>query len=102
MPWWLDNKKLDFPRGYHIECGAGLSAQLRLHGRDPELSEGGGYGKALKDQYRKYYGATIGFSGGARWSQRRLVLRDRPQGGRPVGDSGPSLHWKWTITSTSR
>ena len=19
MPWWLDNKKLDFPRGYHIE-----------------------------------------------------------------------------------
>ena len=18
-PWWLDNKKLDFPRGYHIE-----------------------------------------------------------------------------------
>ena len=22
MPWWLDNKKLDFPRGYHIEpCG---------------------------------------------------------------------------------
>src|SRR2546427_454702 len=26
MPWWLDNKKLDFPRGYHIEVwgGAGL------------------------------------------------------------------------------
>ena len=21
MPWWLDNKKLDFPRGYHIEVG---------------------------------------------------------------------------------
>ena len=23
-PWWLDNKKLDFPRGYHIEIGGGL------------------------------------------------------------------------------
>src|SRR5690606_9172111 len=24
-PWWLDNKKLDFPRGYHIEFGGGMS-----------------------------------------------------------------------------
>src|SRR4029450_6175063 len=23
MPWWLDNKTLDFPRGYHIELGGG-------------------------------------------------------------------------------
>src|SRR5439155_356858 len=23
MPWWLDNSKLDFPRGYHIEFGGG-------------------------------------------------------------------------------
>src|SRR6058998_3724903 len=23
MPWWLDNKSLDFPRGYHIEIGGG-------------------------------------------------------------------------------
>ncbi len=22
-PWWLDNKKLDFPRGYHIEYWGG-------------------------------------------------------------------------------
>ena len=21
MPWWLDNKNLDFPRGYHYEIG---------------------------------------------------------------------------------
>ena len=26
MPWWLDNKKLDFPRGYHIEVYGGLGA----------------------------------------------------------------------------
>ena len=23
MPWWLDNRTLDFPRGYHIEIGGG-------------------------------------------------------------------------------
>lgn|GEM_PF-3554575 len=23
-PWWLDNKKLDFPCGYHIEYGGGM------------------------------------------------------------------------------
>jgi hypothetical protein len=23
MPWWLDNSKLDFPRGYHIEVWGG-------------------------------------------------------------------------------
>ena len=31
MPWWLDNKKLDFPRGYHIELGGGRRhARLRV------------------------------------------------------------------------
>ncbi|HXV85188.1 MAG TPA: GMC family oxidoreductase, partial [Gemmatimonadales bacterium] len=23
MPWWLDNRRLDFPRGYHIEISGG-------------------------------------------------------------------------------
>src|SRR5215467_10426463 len=27
-PWWLDNKKLDFPRGYHIEYGGGMGMPL--------------------------------------------------------------------------
>ena len=36
MPWWLDNRKLDFPRGYHFEFGGGpRHAGLRLHGRHP-------------------------------------------------------------------
>ena len=38
MPWWCDNKKLDFPRGYHIELGGGKRrARLRVHGRHPAL-----------------------------------------------------------------
>jgi choline dehydrogenase-like flavoprotein len=64
MPWWLDNRKLDFPRGYHIEFGGGrrMPGFGSLDGieRTPHR---GGWGKALKDSYRRYYGATLGFSG---------------------------------------
>jgi len=65
MPWWLDNAKLDFPRGYHVEISGGrrgapsygiLGGIQRFNGR-------GGYGKQLKDDYRKYYGSTVSFSG---------------------------------------
>jgi choline dehydrogenase-like flavoprotein len=64
MPWWLDNKKLDFPRGYHVEVWGGLYApSYGFMGGIHRYPEGGGYGKNLKDQYRRYYGATVGFSG---------------------------------------
>jgi choline dehydrogenase-like flavoprotein len=64
MPWWLDNKTLDFPRGYHVEIWGGLyPPAYGFMGGIHRYPEGGGYGKALKDQYRRYYGATIGFSG---------------------------------------
>lgn len=64
MPWWLDNKDLPFPRGYHIEFGGGRSMPRYgfLDGIE-KTPLGGGYGQALKDNYRKLYGARIGFSG---------------------------------------
>ena len=73
MPWWLDNKKLDFPRGYHIEIGGGrrmpgfgMFNDVHLYngtGASGRPIAGGGYGKQLKDDYRSFYGATVGFSG---------------------------------------
>jgi len=64
MPWWLDNKKLDFPRGYHIEVWGGLyQPGAGFMGGIQRYPGGGGYGQQLKNDYRKYYGATIGFSG---------------------------------------
>jgi choline dehydrogenase-like flavoprotein len=64
MPWWLDNKKLDFPRGYHIEVGGGLGQpSYGFMGGVQRFPNVAGYGKKLKDDYRRYYGATIGFSG---------------------------------------
>jgi choline dehydrogenase-like flavoprotein len=64
MPWWLDNKKLDFPRGYHIEVygGAGQPS-AGFGGGIQRLNGTGGYGAKLKEDYRRYYGASIGFDG---------------------------------------
>ena len=65
MPWWLDNNTLDFPRGYHIELGGGrrmpgfgVMGAIHRYGVG-----GGGYGKQLKDDYRRFYGSTVNFAG---------------------------------------
>ena len=74
-PWVLDNKKLDFPRGYHIEFGGGMGMPgygfgrvvPRLNGKiagaDGKLKQAGGYGASLKDDYRRFYGTQFGMSG---------------------------------------
>ncbi len=74
-PWWLDNRKLDFPRGYHIEFngrmgmpgygfGFGMEGMNgKFPGRDGQKKEAGGYGASLKDDYRYFYGATFGMAG---------------------------------------
>ncbi|AWO01590.1 GMC family oxidoreductase [Chitinophaga alhagiae] len=73
VPWWLDNKKLDFARGYHIEFGGGMHMPAygfgfgieNLQAKDPARAgkPAGGYGASLKDDYRRFYGATVGFAG---------------------------------------
>jgi choline dehydrogenase-like flavoprotein len=63
VPWWLDNRKLEFPRGYHIEFWGGRGMPGSGTMGDIHRWNGGGYGKALKDDYRRFYGATLGFSG---------------------------------------
>lgn len=98
MPWWLDNRKLDFPRGYHIEVWGGLGApQAGFMGGIQRYAEGGGYGAALKQQYRKYYGATIGFSGRGEMipnedSYCEIDPEVKDRWGIPV----LRFHWKWT------
>ncbi len=66
VPWWGDNKKLGFARGYHIELGGGFGMPSYGFGggiQNYPQSRGGGYGKELKDEYRRYYGAFVSFSG---------------------------------------
>jgi len=69
-PWWLDNKKLNFPRGYHIEVWGGMGAPSYGTGFDVNsfnkffgLKQAGGYGDVLRSDMKKYYGSTIGLSG---------------------------------------
>ena len=60
MPWWLDNRKLDFPRGYHIEVWGGpRQPAYGIMGDIHQYPSGGGYGPRLKNDYRRYYGATV-------------------------------------------
>ncbi len=74
-PWWLDNKKLNFPRGYHIEYWGGMGMPSygfgggiqhlngKYPGADGKMKPAGGYGASLKADYRYYYGASFGMAG---------------------------------------
>ncbi|PYQ41021.1 MAG: GMC family oxidoreductase [Acidobacteria bacterium] len=82
MPWWLDNRRLDFPRGYHIEPWGG---------RDMP-----GYGK-LKDDYRRLYGSIVGFSGrGEMIPNKDCYCEIDPSVVDRHGIPVLRFHWKWS------
>ncbi|HUH14206.1 MAG TPA: GMC family oxidoreductase [Longimicrobiales bacterium] len=98
MPWWLDNSKLDFPRGYHIEVNGGLGMpSYGFMGGIHRYPPGGGYGAQLKEDYRRYYGASVYLAG-----RGEMVTNDDcyceidddtvDRWGIPV----LRVHWKWS------
>jgi choline dehydrogenase-like flavoprotein len=109
-PWWLDNKKLNFPRGYHIEYGGGMHMPSygfgggiqdmngAVTGRDGKKKDGGGYGASLKDDYRRFYGTQVGMAGrGTAIARADNYCEIDPNGvvdkyGIPV----LRFHYKWT------
>lgn len=68
-PWWGNNKKLNFPRGYHLEVWGGMGMPTYGIGFDlNDLNEHvggeiGGYGNKLRDDVKKFYGSIVGISG---------------------------------------
>jgi len=68
-PWWLADKKLDFPRGYHIEIWGGLgqpSYGFGFNVSDLNKHIGGvvgGYGDKLRDDAKRFRGAVVGMAG---------------------------------------
>jgi len=99
MPWWLDNRKLDFPRGYHIETGGGLTGPPEygfLNGIQ-NYPSGGGYGKKLKDDYRRYAGAQIYFSGrGEMIPNDKSYCEIDPTMKDKYGIPVLRFHWEWS------
>ena len=98
MPWWLNNKGLGFPRGYHIEIWGGLGAPAYgfMDGIQ-DYPSGGGYGKQLKADYRKYYGATIGFSGrGEQIPNEHCYCELDPEVVDRWGIPVLRFHWQWS------
>jgi len=62
MPWWLWDKKTDFPRGYHIEIGGGYGMPgVGSFWEAADHQEG--YGEPLKKAIYRQYGASVHFSG---------------------------------------
>lgn len=63
VPWWLlEDRKRDFPRGYHIEIGGGYGMPQvgSFHG---VCREHEGYGAGLRKAILEQYGCTVGFAG---------------------------------------
>jgi choline dehydrogenase-like flavoprotein len=98
FPWVLDNRQLDFPRGYHIEIWGGhgmpgAGAMSGLHQRPI----GGGYGRDLKAAARSYYGATIGFDGrGEQIPSENCFCEIDPAVVDRWGIPVLRFHWKWS------
>ena len=68
-PWWLNDAKLDFPRGYHLEIWGGLGTPSYGFGFNPDSLnhhfgiDVGGYGNKLREDVKRFYGAVMGISG---------------------------------------
>ncbi len=98
MPWWGNNDRLDFPRGYHIEVwggfhqpGAGFMGGIHNYPR------GGGYGAQLKADYRNYFGTTVGFSGrGEMIPNENSYMEIDPDVTDQWGIPVPRFNWEWT------
>ena len=98
IPWWLYKEQaagqLDFPRGYHYEIGGRFGAPgagLSLGGMED------GYGLALKEDARRYYGAQLSFTVRGEMipnmdSYCELDPTVKDKFGLPV----LRFHWKWS------
>jgi choline dehydrogenase-like flavoprotein len=97
IPWWLDNKKLDFPRGYHLEIGGGRGMPGYGFMGGIHNLQGGGYGKALKDDYRRYYGSRVSFAARGEMIPNPNSYCDvDPNAVDRYGIPILRFHWKWS------
>ena len=101
MPWWLDNKKLDFPRGYHFEFGGGRDMPGYGFMGGIHRANGGGYGQKLKEDYRRYYGSFLSFAArGEMLPNADSYCELDPEAVDRYGIPVLRFHWKWAESET--
>jgi len=96
IPWWGHKQQakgeLDFPRGYHFELGTGFG--------EPGAGVGGdlqGYGKELKAQARKFYGAKVSLAlRGEMLPNKHCYMEIDDKVTDKWGIPVAKFHWKWS------
>jgi len=102
-PWWLNDKKLDFPRGYHLEIWGGLGMPSYGFGfNTTEFNKFigervGGYGNKLREDVKRFYGSVIGISGrGESVPQEDNYCEIDPEKVDEFGIPVLRFHYEWT------
>jgi len=101
VPWWLYREqhagKLGFARGYHIEFTSGRHMPGMGTFSSLDWINGGKYGRAYKEDARRYYGSFIGYAGRGEmipnedsFCEIDPLVKDK--WGIPV----LRFHWKWS------
>lgn len=107
-PWWQGDRKLDFPRGYHIEYGGGMhmpgfgsmngieQTNNLVPRTDGLPQESGGYGASLKRDYRRFYGSRVGMAGrGTAIARKDNYCEIDPSRVDKFGIPVLRFHYKW-------
>lgn len=102
-PWWGDNKKLDFPRGYHIEMGGSMSLPMYGFGGGHKAIQKalnyrvGGYGNPLLEEMKSVYGAFFYMAGrGESIARYDNYCEIDPNGVDEWGIPTLRFHYKWS------
>jgi choline dehydrogenase-like flavoprotein len=106
-PWWLNDQKLDFARGYHIEVWGGMGmpsygfgfgvSDLNRFMKDATGYTVGGYGSKLKEDARRFYGSIVGMSGrGESIARKENYCEIDPNVVDKYGIPVLRFHYKWS------
>ncbi|MGH9163707.1 MAG: GMC family oxidoreductase [Vicinamibacteraceae bacterium] len=97
VPRWLYGRTLSFPRGYHIEPWGGRDMPGYGFMDGIHRIQGGGYGKKLKDDYRRLYGSIVELSGrGEMVPNRDSYCELDPSVVDRWGIPVLRFHWRWS------
>jgi len=107
-PWWLYQqqgrdwqKKLGFPRGYHIEISTGKRMPTSGTGAGLEWLTQGSYGAKFKQDVRRLYGSFVYFSGrGEMIPNEQSFCEIDPKVKDRFGIPVLRFHWQWAEHET--